>query len=99
MTDPMTSFRRRSFLGTGWLRRSLPAVPAGAQAQTYPSKPVRLVLPYAPGGIIDYVGRMLAQKLSDTIGQPVVAENRPGAGGIRGHRYGRARRRPTATPS
>ena len=57
---------------------------ATAQAQTYPTKPVKLVLPYAPGGIIDYVGRTLAQKLTETIGQPVVAENRPGAGGIVG---------------
>ena len=55
-----------------------------AQAQTYPSKPIKLVLPYAPGGIIDYVGRTLAQKLTENIGQPVVAENRPGAGGILG---------------
>jgi len=55
-----------------------------AQAQTYPSKPIRLVLPYGPGGIVDYVGRTLAQKLTEGIGQPVVAENRPGAGGILG---------------
>src|SRR3981189_860501 len=55
-----------------------------ARAQTYPGKPIRLVLPYAPGGIIDYVGRTLAQKLTENIGQPVVAENRPGAGGILG---------------
>ena len=55
-----------------------------AQGQAYPSKPIRLVLPYGPGGIIDYVGRTLAQKLSENIGQPVVAENRPGAGGILG---------------
>jgi tripartite-type tricarboxylate transporter receptor subunit TctC len=55
-----------------------------AQAQTYPAKPVRLVLPYAPGGIIDYVGRTLAQKLTEILGQSVVADNRPGAGGIVG---------------
>src|SRR4051812_43825240 len=56
----------------------------GAVAQSYPTKPVRLVLPYNPGGIIDYVGRTLAQHLGESLGQPVVAENRPGAGGIAG---------------
>ena len=61
---------------------SLAATAAGAQ--NYPEKPIRLILPYAPGGIIDYVGRTLAQRLSENIGQPVVAENRPGAGGIAG---------------
>lgn len=60
------------------------AVSSGAQAQSFPNKPIKLVLPYSPGGIIDYVGRQLAQHLGDTIGQPVVAENRPGAGGIAG---------------
>ena len=55
-----------------------------ASAQAYPSKPLRLVLPYSPGGIIDYVGRTVAQHLTTTLGQTVVAENRPGAGGITG---------------
>jgi tripartite-type tricarboxylate transporter receptor subunit TctC len=66
----------------------LPALAAlaatNAIAQAYPNRPVRLVVPYAPGGIVDYVGRTLAQRLNDTLGQPVVAENRPGAGGIVG---------------
>src|SRR4051794_36907245 len=53
-------------------------------AQAYPNKPLRLVLPYAPGGIIDYVGRTLATHLSEPLGQTVVAENRPGGGGIAG---------------
>ena len=53
-------------------------------AQTYPSKPVRLVLPYAPGGVVDFIGRTLAQRLSEQLGQQTVADNRPGAGGIIG---------------
>lgn len=55
-----------------------------ARAQSYPAKPIRLVLPYSPGGIIDYVGRTLAQNLAGPLGQQVIAENRPGAGGITG---------------
>ena len=83
MTDPVTWFRRA--LSSALIGSALVlAVPAGGQAQTYPAKPVRLVLPYAPGGIIDYVGRTLAQKLTENLGQPVVAENRPGGGGVLG---------------
>jgi tripartite-type tricarboxylate transporter receptor subunit TctC len=59
-------------------------VSGAAHAQTYPSKPIRLILPYVPGGIIDTTGRNLALRLSETIGQSVVAENRPGAGGMVG---------------
>jgi tripartite-type tricarboxylate transporter receptor subunit TctC len=55
-----------------------------AQAQGYPNKPLKLVIPYAPGGALDYIGRVMAQYLGETIGQTVVAENRPGAGGISG---------------
>jgi tripartite-type tricarboxylate transporter receptor subunit TctC len=59
-------------------------VPSAVSAQTYPSKPIRIVLPYVPGGIIDNVGRNLAQRMSESMGQSVVAENRPGAGGMVG---------------
>ena len=55
-----------------------------ALAQSYPNKPIRLVIPYNPGGVVDYIGRVLAQHLNKSLGQPVVAENRPGAGGIVG---------------
>jgi len=61
------------------------ALTAGsAAAQNYPERPIKLVMPYAPGGIIDLVGRQVAQHLADALGQPVVPENRPGAGGMLG---------------
>jgi tripartite-type tricarboxylate transporter receptor subunit TctC len=50
-----------------------------AYAQTYPTKPIRLILPFPPGGPTDIAGRTVAQKLSELIEQPVIADNRPGA--------------------
>ncbi len=52
--------------------------------QGYPAKPIQLIVPFPPGGPTDIVGRMVAQKISEGVGQPVVVENRAGAGGVVG---------------
>ncbi len=74
----------RLLLWATWL---LPlAAPVRAETN-FPSRPIHLIMPYAPGGIVDFAGRVLSQKLGEVLGQPVVAENRPGAGGIVGVEY------------
>jgi tripartite-type tricarboxylate transporter receptor subunit TctC len=60
------------------------ALTAPVMAQDYPSKPVRLIVPFPPGGSNDVVGRMIAQQLSDRLGKQVVVDNRGGAGGVIG---------------
>ena len=65
----------------------LPSLMASAQAQTYPTKPVRFVSAFAPGGPVDVVARIVGQKLGETWGQQVLIENRAGAAGNIGSAY------------
>src|SRR6266550_7623292 len=58
--------------------------PAAAQAQTYPSRPIVMVVPFAAGGTFDVMGRIMATRMSELLGQQVVVENATGAGGIIG---------------
>ena len=78
---------------TAFLGASLLAVPA--HADDFPTKPITLVVPFAPGGAIDMLARLVAQQASATLGQPIVIDNRSGAGGLIAAacgRQGRARR-------
>jgi tripartite-type tricarboxylate transporter receptor subunit TctC len=60
---------------------------AAANAQTWPTRPIQIVVPYAPGGVVDFIARTIGQRLSQQVGQAVVIDNRPGAGGMIGVDY------------
>src|SRR5262249_39885703 len=58
------------------------STPIGAWAQAWPAKPIRMLVPFPPGGGVDYAARIVGKHLSDRLGQPVLIENRAGANGI-----------------
>src|SRR6266478_4041009 len=72
---------RRNFLHLAAGAAALPALSRIARAQTYPTRPVRIIVGQAAGSGSDIAARLLGQRLSERLGQPFVVENRPGAGG------------------
>jgi tripartite-type tricarboxylate transporter receptor subunit TctC len=76
----MTLLTRRQLSGA--LAAATVAMPSIARAQTFPSRPIRFVLPFAAGGVADITSRLAAEKLGEKLGQRLVVENQPGPGGI-----------------
>src|SRR5215470_11046963 len=72
---------RREFLHLAAGAAALPAVSRTARAQTYPSRPITMVVPYPPGGLTDVIGRILAEGMRTSLGQSVIIENVGGANG------------------
>jgi tripartite-type tricarboxylate transporter receptor subunit TctC len=77
----MDRFAARTCVALLMLSAGMAAGAAHAQAPAYPTRAIRMIIALAPGGGVDTTGRFIAQKLNETWGQPVVTENRPGAGG------------------
>lgn len=80
----MSNLHRRRLLKASGAALATWALPFAVIADNYPSKPIRLIVPYPPGGPTDVLGRIVAARLGEKLGQPLVVENRPGASGMIG---------------
>lgn len=80
MSSRHTEIQRRGLLATPLMLSAL-GLATPALAQGFPTRPLRILVPFAPGGFTDILGRYLSDRLSQALGQPVVVENKPGAGG------------------
>jgi tripartite-type tricarboxylate transporter receptor subunit TctC len=78
------NFARRQFLGLAGISGAMLSLPRTTFAVDYPTRPVRWIVPYAAGGAVDVIARLIGQWLAERLGQPFVIENRPGAGGNAG---------------
>src|SRR5215213_2847413 len=74
-----TDLPRRRLMKLAISALALPALALNAHALTYPARPVRLIVGYAPGGATDITARLIAQRLAERMGQQFIVENRPGA--------------------
>src|SRR3981081_4372458 len=73
--------KRRQFLGLAASAAAIPALASMAHAQSYPSRPITLIVPFPPGGSTDVVGRIMAERMRPLLGQSLIIENVGGAGG------------------
>lgn len=80
----MPKFSRRTFIAAGATTIAMPALITGASAQAFPSKPIRIVVPYPAGGQTDGIGRVFGDFLTRQLGQPAVVDNKAGGGGVLG---------------
>ena len=83
MTQTKLQKHRRALLLAGLGAATLPRM-ALAQGAAYPNRPIRIIVSYAPGGVTDIIARAVAQTMTDSLGQSVIVENRPGAAGVIG---------------
>ena len=80
----MTTRHTKLFCGTAAFALCMPLAATAVHAQDYPSKPIRIVVPFPPGGPVDFAARTVGTRMAAQFGQPIVVDNRPGAAGIIG---------------